>query len=81
AHLRWFIVSDALQGQGLGNRLLDEAMAFCKDMGYRRVYLWTFEGLQAARHLYEKAGFELKEQHPGRGWGTVVNEQRFELLL
>ncbi|MCF8104401.1 MAG: GNAT family N-acetyltransferase [Desulfohalobiaceae bacterium] len=81
AHLRWFIVSAALQGQGLGNRLLDEAMAFCKNMGYGRVYLWTFEGLQAARHLYEKAGFKLKEQYQGRGWGRQVNEQHFELLL
>jgi hypothetical protein len=36
-------------------------------------------GLNAARHLYEKAGFSLVEQQAGTQWGTQVNEQRFEL--
>lgn len=54
-------------------------MAFCRARGHRRVYLWTFEALDAARHLYEKAGFRLAHQQRGRQWGTEVNEQRFEL--
>lgn len=81
AHLRWFILSDALRGHGAGNRLIDTAMDFCRQKGYPRVYLWTFKGLHAARHLYEKAGFSCIEQHNGRQWGTEVCEQRFELLL
>ncbi|MCO5107394.1 MAG: GNAT family N-acetyltransferase [Burkholderiaceae bacterium] len=79
AHLRWFIVSDAVRGRGVGGRLLDAAMAFCRARGYERVHLWTFEGLDAARYLYEKAGFGLAQQQRGRQWGTEVNEQRFEL--
>ncbi len=78
AHLRWFVVSDALRGRGLGCRLLHTAINFCKTRGYSRIYLWTFEGLLPARHLYEGAGFELTEQHRGRQWGTSVTEQRFE---
>jgi len=81
AHLRWFIISDTLRGKGVGNRLMDAAVDFCRGKGYNRVYLWTFEGLDAARHLYEKAGFMLVEQCRGMQWGTEVNEQRFELLL
>lgn len=81
AHLRWFIMSDALRGQGIGNRLIDAAVDFCRSHRYPCVYLWTFEGLHAARHLYEKAGFVLVEQHPGKQWGTEVHEQRFELRL
>lgn len=81
AHLRWFILSDALRGQGAGNQLIDTAMRFCRDKGYARVYLWTFEGLGAARHLYEKAGFRLVEEHRGTQWGTEVREQRFECPL
>lgn len=81
AHLRWFIVSDVLRGSGVGGRLLDTAIEHCRIMGYPKVYLWTFEGLDAARHLYEKAGFSLVGQHLGRQWGAEVNEQRFELLL
>lgn len=81
AHLRWFIMSDALRGRGVGNWLLTTAIDFCRSRGYTRVYLWTFEGLSAARHLYEKIGFTLVEQRRGTQWGTTVNEQRFELRL
>jgi len=81
AHLRWFIVSEKLQGRGLGRRLIDVALDFCAEKKYRRIFLWTFEGLDSARHLYEKAGFNLVEQFSGTQWGPVVNEQRFELQL
>ncbi len=81
AHLRWFIMSDALRGKGIGNELIGTAIRFCRGQGYRRVYLWTFEGLDAARHLYEKTGFRLVEQRKGTQWGTEVNEQQFELQL
>ena len=80
-HLRWFIVSNAIRGRGVGNRLMNEAMNFCRSKGYARVYLWTFEGLRPARHLYEKAGFELVKQRKGQQWGEEVSEQRFELLM
>lgn len=81
AHLRYFIVSEALRGRGVGNQLINAAIGFCRDKGYPRVYLWTFEGLHAARHLYEKTGFTLVEQRRGSQWGVEVNEQRFELRL
>jgi len=29
-----------------------------------------FEGLDAAKHLYEEAGFKLKKQQRGVQWGT-----------
>ncbi len=77
-HLRWFIVSDALRGRGAGNRLMNAAMGFCRDKGYPKAFLWTFEGLGAARHLYEKAGFALVEERRGAQWGIEVREQRFE---
>lgn len=77
AHLRWFIVADGARGQGLGHELMAAAMGFCERRAYRRVYLWTFEGLDAARHLYEQHGFRLDLQQPGSQWGREVNEQRF----
>jgi len=81
AHLRWFVMSDGLRGKGVGNQLTSAAIDFCRRCDYRRVYLWTFEGLNAARHLYEKNGFSLVEQHIGSQWGREVNEQRFDLEL
>lgn len=81
AHLRWFILSDALRGKGWGHALLDAALAFARGRGYRRVHLDTFQGLDAARHLYEQAGFQLVGAAEGEQWGTRVMEQRFELHL
>jgi len=62
AHLRWFIVSDAVRGKGLGKMLMDRAMAFIKMRGYTSTYLWTFDELAAARHLYTRYGFRLARQ-------------------
>jgi GNAT superfamily N-acetyltransferase len=81
AHLRWFIMSDALRGRGIGHRLMNPAIDFCRNKGYNRIYLWSFEGLDAARHLYDKVGFRLVQKHRGSQWGIAVNEQRFELQL
>lgn len=78
AHLRWFITSDEIRGKGVGTSLLSSAMNFCQEKGYRHIYLWTFAGLDAARHLYEKFGFELVSQQRGSQWGVEVDEQRFE---
>lgn len=78
AHLRWFIADRRTRGTGLGTSLLASALAFCDARGYQRVYLWTFEGLGAARHLYEKSGFELVLRRRGSQWGLEVDEQRFE---
>jgi GNAT superfamily N-acetyltransferase len=77
AHLRWFITSDSLRGQGVGRQLLRQALEFSDSRGYRSVQLWTFEGLTAARHLYESFGFKLVQSSPGKTWGTVVNEQQY----
>lgn len=77
AHLRWFIVDESLQGQGIGRRLLALALDFA-DQRFANTYLWTFRGLDAARHLYESSGFKLVEETKGTQWGAPVIEQRFE---
>jgi DNA-binding MarR family transcriptional regulator/GNAT superfamily N-acetyltransferase len=77
AHLRWFIVDGAARGGGTGRRLLSEALAFCDRQGFPETHLWTFRGLDAARHLYETHGFTIAEERPGRQWGEEVLEQRF----
>jgi GNAT superfamily N-acetyltransferase len=81
AHLRWFILSSGLKGRGMGNDLLGRALGFCRDKAYRKVYLWTFKGLETACHLYEKHGFNLVEEFEGSQWGTTVIEQKFLLEL
>jgi uncharacterized protein YhfF/GNAT superfamily N-acetyltransferase len=78
AHLRWFILSETLRARGLGRRLLDQAMAFCRHAGFPLVYLNTFAGLDAARALYERAGFRLVQEVEAQTWGRAMREQRFE---
>lgn len=81
AHLRWFIMSDKLRGKGAGTQIIHKAIGFCRQNSYKRIYLWTFEGLEPARHLYEKSGFKLVKQQRGDRWGTEVIEQQYELML
>lgn len=76
AHLRWFIVDDSLRGTGIGRQLMNRAMTFV-DARFEQTYLWTFKGLDAARHLYESFGFVLAEEAEGTQWGKAVLEQRF----
>lgn len=81
AHLRWFIVKPEYHGQGIGSRLIKEAIEFSKKAGFSKIYLWTFKGLEQARHLYEKHGFRLVFEKQGTQWGKKVLEQRYELVL
>lgn len=81
AHLRWFILSDPLRGKGFGKRLMADAMAFCRERGFRSVYLWTLGGLDAAIHLYELEGFTVVERLVGTQWGKAVEELRMERQL
>ncbi|WP_237217160.1 GNAT family N-acetyltransferase [Falsiroseomonas oryziterrae] len=80
ARLRWFFVDDSVRG-GLGRRLLGQALAFCEARNFREVWLTTFAGLHAARHLYEQAGFRLVHEAWDRTWGVEVQEQEFRLHL
>ncbi|MBI2312362.1 MAG: GNAT family N-acetyltransferase [Betaproteobacteria bacterium] len=81
AHLRWFIVAEDAQGRGIGRRLIELAMGFAQDAGFKGVYLWTFRGLNTARRLYLDTGFCLAEEHQGEMWGTPVTEQRYVAQL
>ncbi|WP_055325650.1 helix-turn-helix domain-containing GNAT family N-acetyltransferase [Ralstonia solanacearum] len=77
AHLRWFIVDDSLRGSGVGRQLMKQAMQFVDALKFRETYLWTFKGLDSARHLYESFGFVLTNEAEGEQWGARVTEQRF----
>ena len=76
AHLRWFVLDAKLREQGIGRQLIECAIQFI-DARFSEAYLWTFSGLDAARHLYEANGFTLAQEQPGQQWGTQVTEQRF----
>jgi ribosomal protein S18 acetylase RimI-like enzyme len=81
AQLRWFLIDPSARGRGLGKRLMREALAFCRQAGYRDVILWTESALTAAARLYEAAGFRKTDEKPGRLWGVDLVEEKYELRL
>jgi GNAT superfamily N-acetyltransferase len=81
AQLRWFLVDPRARGLGLGKRLLNDAVTFSRDQGYRSIILWTVSSLTAAAHLYQAAGFRKFEDKPGHMWGVHVVEEKYELQL
>jgi GNAT superfamily N-acetyltransferase len=81
ARLRWFIVAPEYQGKGIGDFLILKALSFCEKAHHKHIYLWTFEGLDPARKLYERHGFSLTEYHRKKQWGRIITEQKFEVSL
>src|SRR4051794_7398102 len=81
ARLRWYIVREDAHGLGIGKRLLDEALDFCRAEGYARVWLSTAAGPPESTHRYVAAGFVLTEEFDSESWGEPVREQRYELEL
>ncbi|MBO4888996.1 MAG: GNAT family N-acetyltransferase [Firmicutes bacterium] len=58
AELKALYLSENLRGRGLGYRLLDTAVAFAKDSGYRRIVLDSMSKYESAARLYKKYGFQ-----------------------
>jgi GNAT superfamily N-acetyltransferase len=79
--LRWFLLTPEARGTGLGRRMLETALAYCRDRGMRRVFLWSFAQLDEALSLYERAGFQITERNNSRLWGAERTEVRMDLAL
>lgn len=81
AQLRFFMLEPEMRQRGYGNRLMDMALAFCREKGYRKVFLLTITAQVVARHVYETHGFRRTLSQDKSEWGDGVVEERWDLEL
>lgn len=82
AKLRLLIVDPSARGLKIGTRLVDECLRFARRAGYKKVTLWTNSILDAARRIYEQAGFvRVEVAAPERVFGQDLVFETWELTL
>ncbi|RYG06431.1 MAG: GNAT family N-acetyltransferase, partial [Chitinophagaceae bacterium] len=54
-----------VRGKGLGRILIEKALEFARNEGYKQVYIETMPELAKAMSVYEKFGFEYLDQQLG----------------
>ena len=81
ARLRLLLVEPGARGLGVGGCLVRECLSFAEQAGYQRITLWTVSLLDAARRVYQRAGFTLDDEASFTGFGEPVVAQNWSRAL
>jgi DNA-binding MarR family transcriptional regulator/GNAT superfamily N-acetyltransferase len=81
AKLRLLLVEPSARGLGLGRRLVEEVVGFAKQVGYKRIELWTQSELRAARKIYKAMGFRRISEERHALFGKSVTAETWALDL
>jgi GNAT superfamily N-acetyltransferase len=81
AKLRLLLVEPEARGHSIGTKLVDACIAFAREAGYRKLTLWTQNGLHAARRIYQRAAFQLVKESAWHAFGHDLTQQFWDLKL
>ncbi|WP_263416611.1 bifunctional helix-turn-helix transcriptional regulator/GNAT family N-acetyltransferase [Terriglobus albidus] len=81
AKLRLLYVDPAARGLGVGSRLVHACIERARELGYRKLTLWTNDILVSARKIYQAAGFILQEENRHHSFGKDLVGQIWTLDL
>ena len=81
AQLRMLLVEPCARGLGLGARLVSECTRFAQQAGYSEIRLWTNSVLAAARHLYQREGYQLIASEAHHSFGHDLIGETWALAL
>ena len=68
AQLRWVLLDESARGRGLGRRLVESALNYCRAQGMTGIFLETTDGLDASSALYESLGFRVTDARETELW-------------
>lgn len=79
AKIRLLYVERHARGLGIGGRLVDEAIKFAKQKGYKKISLWTNKSQNSAVKIYQARGFQMVSAEEINDFGRTDEAQIWEL--
>jgi GNAT superfamily N-acetyltransferase len=77
----WVLVDQSARGLGLGKRLVNNALQFCRENGCKEVFLETTDGLPESQALYIALGFEIVSNRTEELWDGIRPLIRMQLQI
>jgi GNAT superfamily N-acetyltransferase len=74
-------VDQSARGLGLGKRLVNNALQFCRENGCKEVFLETTDGLPESQALYIALGFEIVSNRTEELWDGIRPLIRMQLQI
>ena len=78
AEIKRMYVRPAWRGQGMAQKLLEEAEGFARKNGYRWIYLDTTDEMVAAAQLYRSNGYEPCERYNDNPQATIFMKKQLK---